>query len=154
MKNNLKVYLLVGSPGSGKSTWRKDFISKNPNTKCVCPDEYRAIIGGNAANQAVSFQAFCACYDDMKQYLDQGKDVIVDATNMYRRTRKKFIQIAREKSASVVAMVFEVDKPTLLKRIAKRVSEGGMNVPENVVDNMLSKYQCPDTNEVDVVKFL
>ena len=27
-----------------------------------------------------------------------------------------------------------------------------MNVPENVVDNMLSKYQCPDTNEVDVVK--
>jgi len=150
----MKVYLCIGAPGSGKSVWSKKFVEDDPGTMRVCPDEFRAIFGFGEGDQTVSARAFFATYDALGNYLRTGKDVVVDATNMYPKTRKKFLQIARGHGALTTAVVFEMDKATLLERNKKRGEEGGRNVPENVIDDMLSKYQPPFPNEFDEVIFI
>jgi predicted kinase len=90
----------------------------------------------------------------MKKALGEGKCVIFDATNMYRKARKDFINIARGRGAKVIAQVFECSKSVLIARNSKRGSEGGRNVPENIVDYMLARYQRPEVPEFDEVVFV
>ena len=92
--------------------------------------------------------------DQMKRALDEGKCVIFDATNMYRKARKDFINIARGRGAKVIAEVFECEKSVLLSRNAKRGSEGGRNVTEKVINDMLARYQRPEVPEFDEVVFV
>ena len=54
---------------------------------------------------------------------------------MSRKARKEFIEIARLHDAKVVAILFECNKDTLVARNAKRVAEGGRDVPEHVIDS-------------------
>ena len=151
MKNN--VYLLVGAPGSGKTTYGKTLAEK-PNTVRVCPDEFRAKFGTGEGDQSVSALAFSATKQGMSDALDAGKDVVVDATNMYKKSRKDFINIARGRGATITAVVFELSREALIERVAKRVSEGGRNVPDDVIDRMIARYERPDELELDKVEFV
>lgn len=146
-----KVYLLIGAPGSGKSTHGRKMYENNINTVRVCPDEFRAILGWGEGDQSVSAKAFEMTRRSLGEYLDKGMDVVVDATNMYRKSRKDFINIARGRGVTIVALIFECDKATLIERNVKRGANGGRNVPEHVIDSMLEKYERPTLDEVDEI---
>lgn len=155
MSNNpLIVWITVGAPGSGKSTWAKVLVEGDPTIVRVCPDDNRRAIGGDSANQAVSPQAFAMSKSQVRSALLHNKNVVFDATNMYRKARKDFIAIGKSYGAKVIAVVFECKKETLLTRNQKRGSVGGRVVPEDVIDKMLSRYQQPDTTEFDEVMFV
>lgn len=150
----LNVYICCGAPGSGKSTWAKNMTEKDPLIVRVCPDDNRRNIGGDSSNQSVSPQAFAMAKDQVRNALCAGKNVVFDATNMYRKARRDFINIGRFHGAKIVAVVFECTKDTLLTRNQKRGSVGGRVVPEDIIDKMLSRYQRPDTTEFDEVMFV
>lgn len=152
--NELIAYILIGCPGSGKSTWGKNVVEVNPSIIRLCPDDFRARFGTGEADQSVSHMAFGATKRGMDEALKAGKSVLIDATNMYRKTRKDFIDIAKKYNAKTIAVVFEVSKQTAIERNQKRGMEGGRNVPENIIDNMLAKYQRPTTGEFDEIKFI
>ena len=42
----MKIYTLVGTIGSGKSTWAKNFIETHPSTRIVCADDFRKMFYG------------------------------------------------------------------------------------------------------------
>ena len=154
MKEQLGVWILVGAPGSGKTTFGKVLVEGDPRIVRVCPDDNRRILGKGSNDQTVSYPAFCLAKDQMKKALDEGKCVIFDATNMYRKARKDFINIARGRGAKVIAEVFECEKSVLMGRNAKRGAEGGRLVPEKVIDDMLARYQRPEVPEFDEVVFV
>jgi protein phosphatase len=145
--------LLIGAPGSGKTTWGKFYAESRGITR-LCPDEFRAKFGTGEDDQTVSGIAFAATKSAMGNALELGKSVMIDATNMYRKTRKDFIKIARDRGASTMAIVFEANKETLLERNKNRGLSGGRNVPENVIDDMLSKYQRPEKDEFDAIQYI
>lgn len=149
-----KAYLLIGAPGSGKSTWGKELVLKDTNLVRLCPDEFRAKFGKCEDDQSVSTLAFDATRHGMREALKNKKDVLIDATNMYRKTRKQFIQIAKEYDATTIAVIFEATKSLLLERNKTRGNSGGRNVPEFVIDNMLGKYERPDEKEFDTLQFI
>jgi protein phosphatase len=153
MENKIAI-LLIGAPGSGKSTWGKHYVDTHTNFVRICPDEYRAKFGKGEDDQTVSGIAFAATKSAMANMLDAGKSVIIDATNMYPKTRKDFIKIAKEKSANTMAIVFEATKSDLIERNMNRGKSGGRNVPEHVIDSMLSKYQRPVKTEFDVIQYI
>jgi predicted kinase len=153
MTEKLTLWMTVGAPGSGKSTWAKDFVAKNPSVVRVCPDDCRRAICGDSNNQSVSYPAFCMAKKQMQKAFDDGKSVVFDAANMYRRSRKDFINMARVRGIKTIAQVFECDKATLLARNIKRGAEGGRNVSETVIDTMLARYQRPETSEFNEVIF-
>lgn len=152
--NNLIVWLLVGAPGSGKSTWGKNMVQVNPEVIRLCPDEFRAKLGWGEGDQSVSALAFETVKREMGKALDEGKSVLIDATNMYRKARKDFLNIAKGREAKTIAVVFECSKETLMQRNEKRGKEGGRIVPEDVIDRMLGRYERPDEIEFDKVTFV
>jgi predicted kinase len=154
MKEKLIVWVLCGAPGSGKTTFGKTLAEGDPRIVRVCPDDNRRIIGKGSHDQTVSYPAFCMAKDQMRKALDEGKCVIFDATNMYRKARKDFVNLARGRGAKVIAQVFECSKSVLVGRNIKRGSEGGRNVPEKVIDDMLARYQRPEVPEFDEVVFV
>lgn len=154
MNNGLTVWITIGAPGSGKSTWSKKLLDGRTDIVRVCPDDNRRAICGDSNNQAVSYPAFCMAKDQMRNALATGKNVVFDATNMYRKARKDFINMARGKGAKTVAVVFECTKETLIARNAKRAAEGGRKVGEKVIDDMLARYQRPEIPEFDELLFI
>lgn len=153
-KIKLMCYMCVGAPGAGKGTWASGFLSINKNILYISTDSIRKELSGDESNQSVSAQAFKLAKQRLEDALKNNKSVIIDAANMYRKTRKDFLDIAKKYNAETIAIVFEVDKNTLLDRNKKRGEQGGRNVPEWVIDSMISKYQRPDTTEFDIVKFI
>ena len=151
---NQTAYILIGAPGSGKSTKGKELALNNDNVVRLCPDEFRAKFGWGEGDQSVSAQAFEATREGMRHALSSGKDVVVDATNMYRKTRKQFLDIAHSFKATTIAMAFEVPKSVLIQRNQARGAQGGRNVPEHVIDAMLSKYEPPTELEFDKVEIV
>ena len=154
MKPKLIACLLVGAPGCGKTTSGKSLCEKNPSFVRICPDEFRAKFGTGEGDQTVSGKAFQASRDAMDEALKNNKNVVIDATNMYRKTRKDFLDIAKKYNAKTVALVFEVEKSVLLNRNINRGNAGGRNVPEDVIQKMLDRYERPTTLEFNEVQFI
>jgi len=150
----LNVYVLCGAPGSGKSTWADEWVSKNPNTIRVCPDVFRAKLGRSESDQSVSAQAFSASKRAVGEALDAGKNVVFDATNMYRKTRKDFLDVAAKYNAKTIAVVFEIDEKIAIERNKKRADGGGRDVPTDIIRKMLSRYERPTNEEFDEVIFI
>ena len=94
------LIILVGPPGSGKSTWAKQngrgavHVSQDDLIDAISPDGfdhiYRPVYA--AAEDAVARAA-----------LKHGNTVIVDRTNRTRRHRDRWLAIAREADCPAIA---------------------------------------------------
>jgi predicted kinase len=144
-KKNALV-ILVGPPASGKTTWGKEFARKN-NMVYVSTDSIRAEVGSGEGDQTVSAMAFSIAKERVSRELANGKNVMIDATSVNRKSRKDWIDIAKNAGAYIIAVAFEVPKAELLRRDAQRERHVG----EEIIDRFINKYQRPDTMEVDKV---
>lgn len=140
------IYITVGLPGSGKTTYAKEFI-KGKDIEYLSSDELRAVFGKSQEDQNVTPQVFNHIKKKVDEYLKDGKDVLVDATSVNRRERSDYINTAKKYGANVVVFVFKMDRDGLLARNKKRGEEGGRIVPDFVIDKMLNKYEEPNSNE-------
>ena len=141
---------MIGAPGSGKSTWAEK-MSKEENYVYLSSDKNRSRLGTGEDDQKVSGRAFALLKEEMKQALDEGKDVILDACFMSKKSRRDFVITAKTKGAILKAVSFEISRETILERNKKRAENGGRNVPTFVIDRMLGNYQKPDSVEFDEV---
>lgn len=146
------LHMPVGVQGSGKSTWAKLFIAKNPDIVYVSPDNIWTSIG-DIKDRSLGGQVYSIAMRKTREALEQNKDVLVDATFVKRKWRKSFIEIARQYKAKTVAYVFSVDRETAINRVQKRASNGGMNVPVESIDMYIGflKNTPPDETEFDKI---
>jgi predicted kinase len=147
IKHN-SLFLCVGLPGSGKSTYAKRFIMDYAeHIVYLSSDELRAKFGTGEEDQSVTPQVFNHIKQQVDFLLESGKNVLVDATNINRRNRKDTINIAKKYGAQVIAFVFVLTHDELIARNAQRGSEGGRIVPIHVIENMRNKYEPPMLEE-------
>ena len=140
------IYITVGLPGSGKSTYAKNFI-KGKDIEYLSSDELRAVFGKSEEDQTVTPLVFGHIKRKVDEFLKDGKNVLVDATSVNRRERTDYITTAKKYSAKVVVLVFKMDRQGLIDRNKKRGEQGGRVVPDFVIDKMLAKYEEPSTSE-------
>jgi len=140
------IYIAVGLPGSGKSTYAKNFI-KDKDIEYLSSDELRAVFGKGEDDQTVTPLVFGHIKRKVDEFLKDGKNVLVDATSVNRRERADYITTAKKYSAKVVVLVFKMDRQGLIDRNKKRGEQGGRVVPDWVIDKMLTKYEEPSTSE-------
>lgn len=140
------LVLLVGVSGCGKSTWGKKFAQDNDLTY-LSSDELRGKFGKDESDQTVSGQVFPYMYRETYRLLEEGKSVLIDATNLTRKDRKKFLKAADTVGAYKVAVVFELNRDTLIARQEARAASGGRRVPDYAIDRMIQMYQKPDDTE-------
>jgi protein phosphatase len=109
----LSLVVLVGTSGSGKSTFaKKHFLP----TEVVSSDFCRALVSDDENNLAVTGQAFELLHDIARKRLALGRLTVVDATNVQFEARKPLVQIARDFHCIPVAIVFDLPEKLCQER--------------------------------------
>lgn len=133
-----KLIVMVGLPGSGKSTYAKELIKKGRADIILSSDAIREELTGDESNQTVNDKVFKLLYQRMNDYLAEGKSVVVDATNTTLKSRLRIMSECRVLCSKEAIVV----NPTVLE-CYKRDSSRDRTVGEQVINRFLSGFQCP-----------
>ncbi|MFI5783204.1 polynucleotide kinase-phosphatase [Nocardia sp. NPDC051570] len=113
----LSLVTLVGSTGSGKSTFaRKHF----PATAIVSSDACRGIVSDDENDQSATEDAFALLHHIVGVRLRRGLRTVVDATNVQSMGRRELVRVAREHDVLPIAIVLDVPDRICLERNANR----------------------------------
>ena len=138
-----KIIITVGAPGSGKSTWIEKYKRAHPYVTVLSSDALRAVFGKDENDQTVSAKVFQYMESEADRLVNSGNTVLIDATNMHRKARKPWVELAKKYRVIIEAYVFVVNRDELIDRNQKRGDAGGRNVPTHVIDRMLNNYVAP-----------
>lgn len=152
-----QFYMLVGAPGSGKSTWTKNFLANDhDNDYVVISSDDIIVEWGKLLDPNMTYtDAFRKV--DMKQVQQElnkrltdavanMKNIIWDQTNLTAKSRRG--RVSRiPKIYRKTCVVFELAHDELFRRLEKRAQEEGKHIPKSVVDNMISTFEKPVESE-------
>jgi predicted kinase len=136
------LIVLVGPPGSGKSTWARRncrgtvHVSQDDLIDAITPGGfdhlYRSVY--HQAEDAVARAALRA-----------GQTVIVDRTNRTRAHRQRWLEIAHEESCRATAVVMSAPEQLCRERNAHRA--GARRVSDERMERMFAAFEPVDTAE-------
>ena len=130
----IKVELLVGIPGSGKSTYARQVVAKDPmNWVRINNDDLRAMMNGSVWGQDYEKMVTDARNYLIRDALKRGKNVIIDNLNINRRHFDDVCKIAKSINSDiqVYEKAFYVELDEAMERNAKR--EGAARVPDDAM---------------------
>ncbi|MFE6859292.1 polynucleotide kinase-phosphatase [Nocardia sp. NPDC057668] len=125
----LSLVVLVGSTGSGKSTFaRKHF----PATAIISSDYCRGLVSDDENDQSATDDAFALLHHIAGVRLRRGLRTVIDATNVQPKARQALIDLARAHDVLPVAIVLDVPDAECLARNAARAERA--HLPAHVVN--------------------
>ena len=133
--------LMVGISGSGKSTHAAK-LAQSIDATIVEPDAIRKELTGDASDQSRNGEVFRLAHQRAEAFLLTGKSVVVDATNLDRKTRAEWVAIARRCKAEARAVVVDTPVDVAKKRNLSRARV----VPLDVIDKQARRL-CPPTSD-------
>jgi hypothetical protein len=114
------LVVTVGLPGSGKSTFARR-PSKATGACVLESDALRAALFDPPTHQPEeSRQLFDALYAAATRLLKTGASVIVDATNLRERDRRRAYDVATAAGAEILVLHFRVPEHVIAERLIKR----------------------------------
>ena len=133
--------MTVGIPGSGKSTWIGS-QTEDESTIVVCPDLIREELTGSVSDQTQNGKVWWIAKQRVIEGLNSGKNVILDATNVDGKQRRKFLQ-GLPSGIGLKAKIFNVDPEEAKRRIKEQIDKGEnrSDVPPHVIDKMQAKFE-------------
>lgn len=149
-KKNFQLMLLIGAPGSGKSTIREHWIAQSPDIKVISMDDRRKELTGSIEDQSRNNEIFGWQQKELRKAMEARQNTIVDATNTSRKLRKILWDIGRENGALCSAIYFDLSLDTLLERNSKRER----HVPDDVVRRFYKTMQSVAPWEADMIRVI
>lgn len=145
-----KLILLCGIPGSGKSTYAKNYIEQNCNTIHLSSDAIRKELYGDENIQGNPGEVFVLMQKRAVEALNDGYDVIYDCTNITRKDRSGIIGVC-PKFAKIECHIIWAPIEVCIQRDADRERTVG----KEVIDRMLKRFQAPYYDEgIDEIKII
>lgn len=140
------MYLMVGVPGSGKSTIAQSIVSYLPRTRLLSSDEYRAIHFGDVNDQTHNREVFSLLQSAAIEALCKGENVVIDATNLTKKSRRTFLELREFVEFDVVAVVM-MTPPCLVGCYNLMRSR---HVPNEVIFRMMDQLSIDGLLEEEV----
>ena len=134
------VIVLCGVAGSGKSTWVECLPSSFERIEL---DGIRETLKAGREGQSDNDAVLRTAMDKLRNALREKRHVVWDATGYRRDFRSRVINLAVAYGAYTEIVAFQCDKQTLLQRNKFRKHP----VPENILTDMITKYQWPEVGE-------
>lgn len=143
------LVLLVGVPGSGKTTLSKTLTDRG--YKNMNADAIREELWGDAGDQREPAKVFEVFNQRLEEAFAQGLDIVIDNTNINSRHRDPILQRAKKAGYTDIQLwVLDVPLETCLAQNKMRER----CVPEEIVNNYFKTLQThgkPRSHEGKIV---
>ena len=143
-----KLYVLVGVPGSGKSTWARDqdwisgieYVSTDHHVEAYATSVGKTYseVFNDYMPTAVELMAA-----EVVAAREAGRDIIWDQTSTTVKSRARKFNMLPDYYA--IAVVFESPSRLELKR--RLASRPGKEIPDAVLEGMLASFEMPTEDE-------
>lgn len=136
-----KLLILVGAPGSGKSTFARYFLRTEDNWIRVNRDDFRLMQFGDSLMIPFYEERISKMVEaSVLTLLKSDTNVIIDATNTSLRTIQDMIHTYTE-YADISFKVFDLPVDELVKRCDKRYEEIGKFISKSVVERNVANLK-------------
>jgi protein phosphatase len=127
--------VLVGAAGSGKTTLAGRLFEADA---VLSSDAHRALVSGDAADQAATRAAFAVLHRRLARRLAARQRTVVDATNVQAYARRSLVRRSAAAGLPAVAIVLALE-PAIVR--ARNATRGGRIVPDGVVSRQLADLE-------------
>ena len=137
-----KLYIMVGVPGSGKSTYAEDILSKSATI--FSSDKLRGELLGDENRQDNKDLIFSTLYDRARTCILRGGSAVIDATNVTKSDRLRVLRhFADIEGLEKIAVVVLATLDECISRNAMRERK----VPDKVIADFYNKLEKPVLEE-------
>ena len=138
-----KFYMLVGLPGSGKTTYAKEMLAaaeaEGRRIAWISSDQIRGELYGSQEEQGNPARVFEQMRLRTVKALSDGWDVIYDACNTNSKKRKAFLSGLRRFDCEKICLIAATPYALCLERNAQR----SRKVPEEAIERMYTTWWTP-----------
>ena len=134
-----KIVVLVGLPGSGKSTYLERL-----GVKALSSDAVRGLLADDETDQTIHGAVFATLRYLLRRRLALRRPVTyLDATHLTPRERRPYVKMGQTYGCSVEAIFFDVPLEVCRERNRRR----DRVVPDDALDRMSAKLVPPTIKE-------
>lgn len=136
--NRPKFIMMVGLVASGKSTKAKE-LSEEHNATIFSSDALREEMFNDINDQEHNQELFVELHKRIKECLRNGKNAIMDATNLNYKKRMAFLADLKNIPCEKICVVMATPYNECISNNKGR----DRKVPEDVIKRMRLNFQCP-----------
>ncbi len=137
--DSLRIVVLVGLPGSGKSTYLEKL-----GASAISSDYLRWLLADDMTDQSIHGAVFATVRYLLRRRMQLRRPVTyIDATNLTRKDRRAYIKFAELWGARAEALFFDLPLESCKQRNRGRTRV----VPEEAMDAMAAKLEPPSVEE-------
>ncbi|MGI2329479.1 AAA family ATPase [Planococcus sp. YIM B11945] len=139
-----RIKMLIGLPGSGKTTYAKQLMKTEPDWIHLSSDNiaYAEFGIGTSIDHQYVFEEL---YKQTSTALETGKNVIYDATNLASKKRRSFLNRIQKFEAEAEAVVFFTPYDLLKNRNQERSARE--RVPDCIIERYIRAFHFPRKDE-------
>ena len=159
--NKKELIMLIGVPGSGKSTYRDKLINSNKEYRISSFDD---LINMEAEDSNVTYNKIFSNKELLrdieseytsiyKEYIYNFENIIVDATNLTYNSRGRKLSIVDRNRYKTKAIVFIRSIEDIKKVNEIRREEGYKYINDDDLFNMCRRFEVPLYSEFDSIEY-
>lgn len=146
MSTDNSITIMVGLPRSGKSSKAKEF--QDQGATILCPDVFRIALHGHTYLPSAENIIWATIELTAKALVMQGHSIVIDATNITKFSRSKWIKLAKDLKVPAYIVWMKATKELCLER-----NTGAGSVPNGVIERMDSSFQDPTVEEAFITTY-
>lgn len=140
------LWIMCGIPGSGKSTWLANNISRFTNSIIISRDQIRfSMLKEEDEYFLKEKEVFNTFVNKIQNAIDNGIwDIFIDATHLNEKSREKVLRRLKLNDYQINVIVFQVPLGECLRR--NNLRTGRAKVPTAVIRRMAQDLTHPNTD--------